>query len=328
MRLAGFPGSIRKYKMLFVCSTCVSFGLLSAQAQVKGEINADEILSQVLSHQASIPPYVSKLDVRSPLQSHPGGITAEILVYEMRIDGPKKDVLKSLYHEVGDRVIPITSTRTLWTGKQYQSKQTWSDSTRIGLSISSNESRMIKVWSSAYAGGPLSGYILFSRKPVAQVLKESGTSMIHTQMEEIDGHICYLIEGTVQERHYQIWVDPEYGYNIRKIVAMGPPNIDDPDIKVILKDELDHVKIEKIGDHYMPVAGTFTSCSGKDKDNLKNPQMWEYQRSDIRFNPDFEKMDAFVMDAPDGTRVRNDDLPSMRYEWRNGKAVLVIGNSF
>lgn len=317
---------IPKFKLLMVVwFTFITCNWFSLNAQTNDAVNIDLVLNQVLSYQNSIPPYALCLKVRMPFKNHSQGYDAEIYDYVLRCDGPKYDIITKRYNEIEDSIIPTWSNRSLWNGTQHQARNTWIKSGTVSMAISSKQPDKNEIWSSPYLGGPLSGYLL-NNNNIISVLKESDSAIIHTQMEDIEGFLCYKIEGYAQKSHYQVWIDPNFGYNIRKLVSTGPPPIEGADF--ILKCELDNVKINKIDDHYIVTEGKFTSGSGKDKDSIKILQTWEYKKSNIQLNPDFVKLGAFVMDAPDGTKITHDDYPGIQYQWQNGKAVAYVGDEF
>jgi hypothetical protein len=180
-------------------------------------------------------------------------------------------------------------------------------------------------------------------KPIWQIIeKESYNFWIRDSMEVVDEYQTHVLEANTKYGHYTLWVDPDYGFNARRIIVhrtgddlmdgkpvSSPPPKLPPGVKpghpwVPLTEYLlvlDSVKIEKVGDVFLPTQGVITITriysNGEKVINRKT-----YKRTNIDLNPDFEAIpEAFVLDVPDGTRVVDMEAPSIKYIWQNGKVV-------
>ncbi len=85
--------------------------------------------------------------------------------------------------------------------------------------------------------------------------------------------------------------------------------------------ELSEVRLERIGNRFIPTAETLTSTTVT-TDGTKWRSRQVVKRSAIDLNPDFEQLGAFVMDGiPEGTRLNISDGAnhSYGYQWKGGK---------
>ena len=284
---------------------------------------AATILDQVLVQYHSLPVFASRVETRVPLKDNSKGIDAEVHVRDVRWDGDRYDVVISRYEATADTLKQVYSKRALWTGSQYQFRQKATNSPADEYPVafvSSSKQYMMGVWNSPYSGAFLSGILPGHSDHVAKVLRERGSVEMRDDLEEVAGHPCRVIEGTVGKSHYQLWVDPNSGFSIRKAVAKVQGDRD-PASQTY---ELDGVTIEKTGDVYIVTAGTLKSFS----ESGRMIQCWEAKRPSIQFNPDFDEMGAFKMDLPNGTKVDSRDFPAARFEWRDGNLVTDIDEEF
>ncbi|MHC4397326.1 MAG: PepSY domain-containing protein [Planctomycetota bacterium] len=315
-----YPIANPKLKRIISKFLCLVFFMISVQSQAKDTNGATEILDKVLANHYSIPPYAFRLENRVPLRNNDKGIDAELHVREVRWDGDRYDAVMTRYDVVDDHANLTYSKRAIWTGKQYQSRQKGANESSIAAVVSSKEQHMSRVWNSPFSGAFLSGVLPAHTDHVAMILKDIPSVSVRDDFEEVAGHLCYVIQGTIKNNKYTIWVDPNSGFNIRKAIAIIQGEKD----SVPQTFELDKVKVEKIGDFYFPLSGTLVAFSR----SKENGQMWEAKRSNVEFNPDFEGMNAFKMDLPDGARVVHLDYPGIPYRWSNGRVVTHVDDSY
>jgi beta-lactamase regulating signal transducer with metallopeptidase domain/thiol-disulfide isomerase/thioredoxin len=334
-------------------AACVTLGVAFAQtrpaSQPSGEspqaaasrAKLNEVLDAMLRHDTAFMPIAMHVDIELYGYEAAEWKHAETYSFEQRFDGARLDSIMTRYRIEDGKQKHTQNARRVFTGEQYLYRQQEIGSPepdRVDVSLyPPEEARDVMAYYHLW-GGVLLGYMDADRKPVAAILKDSPTTILHDEMENVDGFACHVIEGSTNHGIYQIWVDPKCDYRIRRaIVRKGPGDMyygkpipkdaarDEWNDTVRVRNEISDVKLEKIGDHFIPVAetqvGTIVRTGGKEgrtKEVVK--------RSAIDLNPDFEKLGAFVMDnIPEGTRLWILD-PNNRdygYELRGGKAVPV-----
>jgi len=153
-------------------------------------------------------------------------------------------------------------------------------------------------------------------------------SKLRPDMEDIDGLPCYVIEGKTEQEEVVAWVCPEKGWNFLKYIVhkTGENTLEETPLKESgISDwtlTVDNIEIKKIGEEYVPVAGSITHSMAYD-DGRRSEIRLSVKATSIDLAPDFDAMNAFRLDLPDGA-VLNDDAGGLRYEVRNGGLVPYV----
>jgi len=193
-------------------------------------------------------------------------------------------------------------------------------------------------------GRALDGYIPGDQgKSILEILdEESSVLQLRSSMEEIDGHDTYVLESDTKYGHYNLWVDPNCGFNARRIVVRRngddlfrgkpvcsprpplPPNAKPAYPYIPYKEVLyvlDSIVIKQYDDSFVHVSAVGNTTYVYENDEVVYHKQ-EYQRADIDLNPDFEKIaDAFTLLVPDGATLRDIDS-NKRFTWQQGKKLV------
>ena len=176
-------------------------------------------------------------------------------------------------------------------------------------------------------GGPLWGRMFGSNyKNVADLLIESGNVQLHKNRENINGSVCYVVEAITRYGKVTAWIAPEKGYNALKWSIQKEPGDLFNDGPVTVSSWLAEFvadDLQKVGDFWVTKVGRMTfSIRYNDEYPIKTKiTKHKYKVSDIQIGPDFEALEAFKIDFPDGTPVQIKQAPGVRYVWQNGKPV-------
>jgi hypothetical protein len=181
-------------------------------------------------------------------------------------------------------------------------------------------------------------------KTFFEVMSEAQSLQLRDKTEIVDGHKTYVLEANTKYGKHILWIDPEYGYNARRMTIhkvtgdydfdtkLGdqprplPPNTS-PSVPwcATVKSDLtvDNIKIEKVNGQYVPVSANI-----RDYEEFEDGQFTEiisnYKRRDIDFNPDFDVMVRnFLEKVPDQTTVYvyHEQSSTATYKWQNGQVV-------
>ena len=227
--------------------------------------------------------------------------------------------------------------RVIWDGDkyiEYTERSKW-------VLISKRKQRR-DAYTGAIRGNFLDGTFPGDRKPIETILGTASKINLRSQMENINGTNCYVIEASTPHGEYSIWIDPEHGYNIAKAEVyktgddiLGGEPISKHKIPKYLPGfrgemfartaeyflSIDNVEFKKVGTVWLPISGT---CQRTDKyvNGRVETVKKNYKRTHIDLNPDFEAVGAFVPDIPDGTSVSLEDAGGQgKYIWQNGQPV-------
>ncbi|HBG77966.1 MAG TPA: hypothetical protein DDW84_03830 [Phycisphaerales bacterium] len=183
-------------------------------------------------------------------------------------------------------------------------------------------------------GGPIFGKMYgCSHKSILQLLKESKNATITQAPESLNGISCYKIEGEGRYGRVTAWIAQGNERNLLKWTILKQR--DDYFDEAVVGDigikqweaSFEVTKLQQINDQSLPQSAVFKF--EKIYDNGKNIKYeYKYEIKDINLNPDFEAIGAFKIDLPDGTPIYIDDIPGIKYVWRDGKPVTDVDQSF
>jgi hypothetical protein len=220
----------------------------------------------------------------------------------------------------------------------------YSLNTEVEIYTSQKDPWKLATTSVSTVGRALDGYIPGDQgKSILEILdEESSVLQLRSSMEEIDGHDTYVLESDTKYGHYNLWVDPNCGFNARRIVVRRngddlfrgkpvcsprpplPPNAKPAYPYIPYKEVLyvlDSIVIKQYDDSFVPVSAVGNTTYVYENDEVVYHKQ-EYQRADIDLNPDFEKIaDAFTLLVPDGATLWDTDS-NKRFTWQQGKKLV------
>lgn len=245
----------------------------------------------------------------------------------IRRDGSKLDFAGEL-KKTDDNDFPGNATsRSINNGEWYLNRTTSTGRKKLtgGRSSKLAEASNREIESSSY-GFPLDGYFAGNDgKKLSQILLESDELTADTEL--IDGRQCLAISGTTRYGKIKICLDAEFGHTLRFArISKGLGDIysgaqfgEHRDTTGLRSwtGEVNGVTVEKVGEYFIPVSGTFVM----ENTGAANAQFSVgFKRSDFNLSPDFAGTDAFQMDFDEGARVSDFDKPESQiaYIWQNG----------
>ncbi|MFO1042590.1 MAG: hypothetical protein U0941_12430 [Planctomycetaceae bacterium] len=245
----------------------------------------------------------------------------------IRRDGSKIDFAGEL-KKTDDENFPGNGTsRSIVNGEWYFSRTTTTGRKKLtgGRSAKLVEASNREIESSTY-GFMLDGHFAGNDgKKLSQILLESDDLTADT--EQIEGRSCLAISGTTRYGKIKICLDAESGHTLRYArISKGPGDVYSGEQYGQHRDttgqrsftcEVNGVTVEKVGDYFIPVSGTFiTETVGTTNAQFSVP----FKRSDFNLSPDFAGTDAFQMDFDEGARVSDFDNreSQIAYIWQKG----------
>lgn len=191
------------------------------------------------------------------------------------------------------------------------------------LSFDPNTSNTESVKARAEASGALEGCFPFFPYGdwVYAALMVPNTRVTETE-DPVGGFPCRVVRFWAGPRRFTLWVDMKHGGLARQmefVLPEAPPSFWRKTFKPIKPGEVDlrvfevrDIKIEKVGDREIPVAGTFVMRifyrNGKTECVAQR-----IQRSNVVMSP--PGTEKFEIDLPDGSVIDASQAP-LKYEWR------------
>ena len=184
------------------------------------------------------------------------------------------------------------------------------------------DSFRLEVVGNLRGGEPLDGFLM-SRfdKSMPEILRGATDLHVREALQKVGEYTTYVLECTDGGYAYQVYIDPEAGFNPRKPVQRRiHPEADGADVVV------DKIDVERVGDNLVAVAA---HTSWIYRNGAKYLFTWDaqYRRYDINYHPNFPELLAFKMVIRPGTRVRNDDFPEIAWNFTDGRLVPAIDAS-
>jgi hypothetical protein len=160
--------------------------------------------------------------------------------------------------------------------------------------------------------------------------------------ETINGHSCMALEAKTPFGQYQLWIDPENGYQIRRAVVRKsaedlswmnrpfgykPPKPKELEHFVVpVRKEglftLDQVELADLGYGRFFLSSALASSVIRHEDGSAMTNTSRIRVRDLVLNPDFAAMGAFNTDfIPEGAITTLTVAPYLTYEWRDGNVV-------
>ncbi len=207
----------------------------------------------------------------------------------------------------------------------------WSD----GEKVSDRISKRINI------GRALEGYVAYDRISLIELLSDKASSMHYKGLEDIDGSKCHVLEVTIQNYgSYTLWLDPQYNCLPRKVFVTkkekdiyGATPVSDlklahgslAEVSYIM----DSVKFKDFDGVLLPVACK-TSLIWKYSNGKTAEWHGVHERLSIDLNPDFEALNAFEPDIPDGTIINHQEFvgTGIQFEWSNGEVVTRVDDEY
>ena len=214
------------------------------------------------------------------------------------------------------------------------------------------DNSIVKFLSLSLVYSNLTGIFHGDTQSFSEILSTSSAGISSFRYETIENSKCIVLESDNSYGNFQVWIDPERGYNmVKAVITKGPEDLyfDRPlksyEYATNQQDEtssgkssetrtmtetvvkIDDVVLEKQGHQWIPVSSAHEKIL-KFSDGVINSVKINCKVKQLEVAPDFDKMDAFKVKVPNGTKVYVEGFPEIEYEWHHGKIVPFIDNSF
>lgn len=275
--------------------------------------------------------------------------------FEFRTDGERVDLITNEHFNLQnpeDKASAEQSSekRKIWDGEIFSSCSYEIAPRRSRASMSKREEKKRDLLAVGYVGSSLDSIFEGDRQPVDLILSQASDIAVRPEMEKVNGTNCYVIDAITPNGKYNLWIDPEHGYNIAKAkvhktgsdILYGKPisQHEAPRVRKgvgydgILPGKrsehffwLDIIEFQKIGSVWVPIEAVGQVEIRCDDGRIMSGKQ-HHKRTHIDPNPDFEVIGAFVPDFPEGTSVYLEYAPSIPFIWKGGKPVPYVDQEF
>jgi hypothetical protein len=243
---------------------------------------------------------------------------------------------ESVHDKGGVSVPPDRSAVYLWNDRrfyQYSKARSVDDS---DLFLSPSPEQIRDAIAILYDGaGPILGILYGDVDRFDSVLRQADSTSVRSSLETVGSEDCYVIDAKSKHGNYTLWLDPQHGYGLAKAqVYRGPEHLrfGRPRSSYEVADDvstfaLSKVRFENVEGAWVPMEIDCGFTSSYQAENLTSSVDLHYVIAQITLNPDHTQLRSFVPDIENGTRVRLEEAPGIRYIWKNGTVVADIDDS-
>jgi len=309
------------------------FGVFSAPAQ---SIDLPQFFENARQARDAMPPQAFDSQAADYINNDPllaAADPAQIAVYAVSINGGQYDVTSTTYRaDATGAMIPNVESRRFWDGERSWGRSKFiADGQSRAIVKGTKESRR-RLLHDQDAGAFLEGRFLHNFDgDWIEILENEPDVSLASALEDIEGHPCLVLSASTPHGQYDLWIDPNAGYRIRRglitvgseDLAWGTPLLDSPNRAphhriTQIEMEITNVLIETIGDFDMSTGGTLTTKFYYDDDTVSHV-VKEVDRDNVVLNPDFAAMNSFKVDLAEGSIITywfEGDI-RLKYVWGN-----------
>ena len=324
--------------LILFCAFQVAVSLRESGLREHDDLTSRELIEQWLKNQERM---VERVVKSNTLRTYESLRTGEYVwsqrEAEYRTDGDRVDLIASIWDvgPDGAEIGPQTARprrRTIFNGEGYYE---FNEDTKIPsanvVCVGSPDHVRQGFECRGMPGGSLWGFFPGNAQSLADVLEEAFDVQTRTDTDSDTGAESFVLEVSSPQGHHTIWFDPEHGYNISRaeLRKEGEDTYNGTPITAPLTDgqrqfrkqfievpnatgpldwnktsfvfALNHVDFQQIDGVWVPISGeweaTLTYADGRLETGISRITVDE-----VDLSPDFNAMQAFVPDVPDGTR--------------------------
>jgi len=308
---------------------------------VAGEkLSAVELLDKYSQNQEAMRSFILKAEITSENKSrfsnkelkHLSDDSQQKAISEVRYDGKR---VKHICRILSDTVKKSSKESTRYLSNLFDGNEVWQYAKIGGPSENPTHRLIIKKQGRSQESQKRDPYFGFNSfllgrlegdyERVDSILLDADKISVGDKTETVGDLQCYVVEADSDNGEYKIWIDPEHGYNIARVIVRKK-NGDNFYNRRVSKGEsvlvtVDNVKFRQIDDVWLPVEAKLMI-----NNKLPNGDFWKtkvhHKLTDIKLNPDHEKLAYFGSDEiQNGTIVYVDTEKTMTYTWQDGELI-------
>lgn len=330
-------GSLRQHRVSLVL--CLML-LHSVDAE---QLSVSELLERYAANQSKLKSFVIKSELKETSITEDGTdsrsmIKSKIIEFRYEDDGGNFRAYycpKDVHSGVDGSLVPADRQNRylyLWDRKRYIEHYRTPTLDESNAFVSFSTKDMKDAITRGYFGaGSVLGFLYGDVERFDSILKQADSTSVRDELERVGSGDCYVIDAKTKHGTYTIWLDPEHGYGIAKAyVHRGPKDLrwgrplDSYKFAPYDSDtfSIRNVRFESKEDIWVPMEADFRIDSkGPNSAETIDIHHWV---TDLLLNPDHDTLGSFVPDIENGTSVRIEEAPGIRYVWQNGKIVADI----
>jgi len=328
------------YKLLIIVACCIP-----VQASAIEKLSVSELLDRYAANQDKLKSFIVRTEATKIEEVTENGTASHTsrgkweVEFRYEEDGgdfrayfsPKK------VHSVADgSLVPADqhySHLCLWDRNRYIEHYRGQTLNESNVFVSFAAKDMKNAFAIGYPGpGSTLGLLYGDVERFDSILRQSDSISVRDELEQVGLVDCYVINAKSKHGIYTVWLDAEHGYGIAKAdVHKGPKDLlwGRPLGSYIYAPydiSIRNVRFESIEGIWVPMKADFMVCSKGStakRSNLSSVMNVHYRITELHLNPDHDALGSFVPDIENGTSVRIQEAPGVRYTWQEGMKFVV-----
>ncbi|HUU16988.1 MAG TPA: redoxin domain-containing protein [Sedimentisphaerales bacterium] len=324
------------YKLLIIVAC-----FIPVQASAVEKLSVSELLDRYAANQDKLKSFVARTETNITEDITKDGtepyskVKREIVEFRYEDDGGNFRAYycpKRVHSAADGSLVPADRhTSYLWDGKRYIEHYRGQilDESNVFVSFAAKD--MKNAFAIGYLGaGSILGFLYGDVERFDSILRQTDSISVRDELERVGSGNCYVIDAKTKHGTYTIWLDPKHGYGIAKAnVHKGPKDLrwgrmlDSYKFAPYDSDtfSIRNVRFERIEDVWIPMEADFQIDSKGP--NRASVIRIHHRVTELLLKPDHDALGSFVPDIENGTGVRIQEAPGVRYTWQEGMKFVV-----
>jgi hypothetical protein len=326
------------YKLLIISACCIAVPAFAVE-----KLSVSELLDKYAANQDKLKSFVARTETNITEDITKDGTTSHFnkwVIFELRYEDDGGDFHayfcpKRVHSATDGSLVPADRhTSSLWDGKRYIEHHKGPTLDKSSTYISFSKKYIKDAIAIGFAGpGSILGLLYGDVERFDSILRQADSISVRNELEQVGSGDCYVIDAKTKNGTYNIWLDPKHGYGIAKAdVNKGPKDLwygrpldyftHAPYMPNVIS--IRNVRFESVEGIWVPMEVDFRvhykDFKGSNRTSVIDVH---YRVTELLLNPDHDALGSFVPDIENGTGVRIQEAPGIRYTWQEAKKFVI-----
>lgn len=160
--------------------------------------------------------------------------------------------------------------------------------------------------------------------PLEETLREAHTASVRSKMDVVGKSQCYVIDAVTKRGKYTVWIDPQHGYNIAKLVQ----TLKEGDLLNTKRMKTGTMSLSTEVRQFKRLDGVWVPWEAEQVSEQKAPG-WDlqidlhYKRIKFTLNPDHDALGSFLPDDIEDQTIVQIKGVKGKYRWFRGAKFVI-----
>jgi len=334
--MSGKIRRLRKYFvsiLVMVLQTVVMAGPTAEEVLDKCTKALDETYSSFITQAKS---HVQKQQKFSGAREYTSGEENKFLIQEFRTDGNRMKVISQQWGDTYNNQKRYFRPKSksnyqvdIYDGdKRYEHVRAGKDPGTLIVHTEDAKKSLRSISAQIAQKSQISqcfGYMRGDLERFDRIIREGNSGKMTVKKEELNGTIHYVIDAETDRGKYQIWINPEKGYNFSKAIhEKNPGDLYRAGYKLPIGMEqrsvVENTEFKEIDGLWVPVKA-ISKVSDKYPNGGYLNGTQNLELTTIQINPDHDALNSFSLDGIKDGAIAQITGVLTEYYWRNGELI-------